>query len=187
MSGLLSLLQQVCCIAVGIFQSTPRRRVKTCVLTGSRRKPRETNDIIARAENANCTIPGSLLQKYSCPWRRVQPNVRWNCLATACAVGAILCTPGLSSRLGSVFPSSLPPTSASCCLGWQVRVPTAQLLTSLFSSRTSCFQPVQCLSFHSGFFSLHIYFGWPRVNLPPTFGGAELEQNTWITENTLMI
>jgi len=28
-------------------------------------------------------------------WRRVQPNVSWNCLATACPVGTILFTPGL--------------------------------------------------------------------------------------------
>ena len=43
----------------------------------------------------NCRVLCSLLQKYSRSWRRVQPNVSWNCLATACAVGTILFTPGL--------------------------------------------------------------------------------------------
>ena len=35
---------------------------------------------------ANCRVLCSLLQKYSRSWRQVQPNVSWNCLATACAV-----------------------------------------------------------------------------------------------------
>ena len=42
-----------------------------------------------RIASYNCRVLCSLLQKYSRSWRRVQPNVSWNCLATACAVGTI--------------------------------------------------------------------------------------------------
>ena len=48
-----------------------------------------------RFSQQNYRVLCSLLQKYSRSWRRVQPNVSWNCLATACAVGIILSTPGL--------------------------------------------------------------------------------------------
>ena len=45
------------------------------------------------------------MQKYSSSWRRVQLNVGWNCLATACAVGNILFTlfPLSASRFSFLF------------------------------------------------------------------------------------
>jgi len=39
----------------------------------------------------NYRVLCSLLQKYSRSWRRVQPNVSWNCLATACAKWLAMC------------------------------------------------------------------------------------------------
>ena len=56
--------------------------------------------------HTQCRVLCILLQKYSHSWRRVQPNVSWNCLATARAVGTIFLHPVFRQRLGLVVSSS---------------------------------------------------------------------------------
>ena len=69
-------------------QLNPGSKVKSPAHIAVHRKERTTQAV------NKYRVLCSLLQKYSRSWRRVQPNVSWNCLATACAVVTILFTPG---------------------------------------------------------------------------------------------
>ena len=163
---------------------------------GDRRKNSLGVRVCVREESCcrgNYRVLCSLLHKYSCSWRRVQPNVSWNCLAKACAEGTILLTPGLKSAFRFSFPLFLRFLLYQLA-GMGVNCPDANFLVTLLGGLQ--FQPVQCFSsFLGGLLSAHIlqaeFLGkvsdesfldcWPCVNSLPAFGGAEPEQNNNLT------